>query len=721
MMKRFFRWGAALLTVCLAAACSDDYDDSELRAGLEDLQDRVTQLESRLTALNGEIRTMDALVKKLETNVSVLKVERSADGKSYTIYFSDDTTATIRDGADGKDGVDGAAGKDGRDAPVIGVKEEDGVYYWAQTVDGQTTFITVDGEKLRVTAEITPPCLSVDAEGYWTISYDGGATWSRIADSTGAPVKAVTDDGDRVEDSFFSAVTDDDENVYFTLANGEVITVAKRSDFYLILRKAPDTATFVYGETKTYGIESRGVEETILTKPDGWRVALRDDVLSVTAPAADAAGFETEGTVAVIYFDGSDRSSVAKLNVVVEKSQTGVTEGEDFTVDIQEVTDRSVTARITPADASAEYYAAAYDAEAYEQKGETAVVTELKAMLDYYLQYGMLDYYRDMFLHKGVYTYTGSNLTAGKSFYLLVFGLAEGSSAMTVTTGVMKVPFKTTAPEIVNTKYRLNVENITWFGVDYSVVPTDDLAYMHGIVKKSAFADAEGNPLTDAQVAEAFVKEYETRYFDELYMDRTVAWTDLSSSQTQRQSVPRVWLRENELVSEAIRPLAADTEYCLLAFGVDGKEIRTDVAKKEFRTPAFRATENCTFEIEATVSRQNVDIEVTPSNRNLTYICHIDRSSNYYDFENDMQYAADDLFWTKYGLAEGASFADELLTGAVSLRAQDLWASTGYVIYAYGCTADGVITTPLTMIRVLTEAGSDTASASKAPRLMRVR
>jgi 7-cyano-7-deazaguanine synthase in queuosine biosynthesis len=46
------------------------------------------------------------------------------------------------------------------------------------------------------------------------------------------------------------------------------------------------------------------VAETILTKPDGWRVALKDDVLSVTAPAADAAGFEAEGTVAVIYFDG---------------------------------------------------------------------------------------------------------------------------------------------------------------------------------------------------------------------------------------------------------------------------------------------------------------------------------------------------------------------------------------------------------------------------------
>ena len=60
-------------------------------------------------------------------------------------------------------------------------------------------------------------------------------------------MKAVTDDGSSIQDSFFSAVTQDDGNVYFTLTDGSVITVAKRMDFYLILRKAPDVAPFVYG------------------------------------------------------------------------------------------------------------------------------------------------------------------------------------------------------------------------------------------------------------------------------------------------------------------------------------------------------------------------------------------------------------------------------------------------------------------------------------------
>jgi len=256
------------------------------------------------------------------------------------------------------------------------------------------------------------------------------------------------------------------------------------------------------------------------------------------------------------------------------------------------------------------------------------------------------------------------------------------------------------------------------------VVPSDDLHYFHGIVKKSAFTGGQGQPLTDAEVAAAYVKEYETRYYDELYMDdpTTIKWTDLSSCGTQRQVVPRAWIRENELANEAIRPLVAETDYCLIAFGVDGKELRTDVAKKEFRTPAFTPTEECTFDLDVTVSRQNLSIKVTPSNKNLTYICHLDKSATYYEFENDMQYAADDLFWTKYNLEAGRTLSDELLTGDIEMKAENLWASTGYVVYAYGCTADGVITTPLTSVRVLTEAGSDTPPATAAkPRLVRVR
>lgn len=109
-----------------------------------------------------------------------------------------------------------------------------------------------------------------------------------------------------------------------------------------------------------------------------------------------------------------------------------------------------------------------------------------------------------------------------------------------------------------------------------------------------------------------------------------------------------------------------------------------------------------------TVSRQNLNIKVTPSDPDMSYICHVDRSSVYEEFEDDMQFAADDLFWAKYN----GTFDKDLISGEATLKAENLWASTGYVVYVYGCTADGVITTPLTVTRVLTEAGSDNPPVS---------
>ena len=42
------------------------------------------------------------------------------------------------------------------------------------------------GAKLRVTGESVKPVMSVDDEGYWTISYDGGKTSERILDAAKA-------------------------------------------------------------------------------------------------------------------------------------------------------------------------------------------------------------------------------------------------------------------------------------------------------------------------------------------------------------------------------------------------------------------------------------------------------------------------------------------------------------------------------------------------------
>ena len=57
-MKHFILWGLTLAAVVLGG-CSDDYDDTELRTGLNDLRDRVAKLETQLTKLwSGNWRAM---------------------------------------------------------------------------------------------------------------------------------------------------------------------------------------------------------------------------------------------------------------------------------------------------------------------------------------------------------------------------------------------------------------------------------------------------------------------------------------------------------------------------------------------------------------------------------------------------------------------------------------------------------------------------------------
>ena len=165
------------------------YDDGDLQKDIENLNSQYSSLESRIAALeeqvnqmNTNISSIQTIVNALQSNVYVSKVETLADG--YQIYFTDNTTATIRNGKDGQKGEDGKDGQAGKDAPVIGVAQEDGVYYWTLTVDGKTDWLLDNGEKLRVTGKDGhTPVVTIGADGYWYI------------DGVNTEVKAAGEDG----------------------------------------------------------------------------------------------------------------------------------------------------------------------------------------------------------------------------------------------------------------------------------------------------------------------------------------------------------------------------------------------------------------------------------------------------------------------------------------------------------------------------------------------
>ena len=217
---------AVIVSLSTVAGCSDDYDDSQLRGDLSELSGRVEKLEQSVAKLNGDYTALSGIVDALEGKVYVSKVDPIADG--YRITFSDGTTAEIKNGAAG------AA------APVIGIdKDTDGLYYWTRTIDGKTEWLlNEENEKMPVSG--VTPVMGVDAEGYWTISYDGGTTSSRVVDSEGNPVAALQDT------SFFESVTYDDSYVYITLNHdaGTVTKLATGAVLYPSIKGAEELADF---------------------------------------------------------------------------------------------------------------------------------------------------------------------------------------------------------------------------------------------------------------------------------------------------------------------------------------------------------------------------------------------------------------------------------------------------------------------------------------------
>lgn len=198
----------------LFAACSDPFDDSEIRKDITDLQERVAALEKICKEMNNNITAMQTIVNALQNNdyvTGVTPVTENGKVIGYTITFTKSQPITIYHG-----------GTDGKNSHthIIGVKEDtDGVYYW--TLDGEW-LTDDDGNKIKAVGTdgkdgITPQ-LKIE-EGYWYISYDNGASWKMLGKATG-------EKGEK-GDSFFNSVSQDEQHVYFTLSDGTTLKVPK--------------------------------------------------------------------------------------------------------------------------------------------------------------------------------------------------------------------------------------------------------------------------------------------------------------------------------------------------------------------------------------------------------------------------------------------------------------------------------------------------------------
>ena len=256
-MKQIFGYCLFAITLIIAG-CSDPFDDSKIWDKLNNHENRIATLEELCRQMNTNISSLQTIVTALQNNdyvTGVAPVTKNGETIGYTITFTKSQPITIYHGENGKDGQNGTNGADGKDGstPVIGVKmDDDGVYYW--TLNGEW-LTDKNGNKIKAVGTdgkdgqdgqngtngnngqngingadgkdgITPQ-LKIE-EGYWFISYDNGATWTKLGKATGEDGKdgANGTNGTNGVDgeSFFQSVdTSNQEYVVFTLADGTEI------------------------------------------------------------------------------------------------------------------------------------------------------------------------------------------------------------------------------------------------------------------------------------------------------------------------------------------------------------------------------------------------------------------------------------------------------------------------------------------------------------------
>ena len=324
------------LLVCglLLFGCGDKYDDSALRNDLNDLENRVTKLEELCKQMNTNISSLQKIVDALQDNLSISKVEQISDG--YIIYFSDGSTATIKNG------------KDSGDAPVIGVKQDtDGCYYWtldgkwltdekgnkvkAQGTDGKDGVDGedgndgidgedgVDGTNGKDGKDGITPQLKIE-NGRWMLSMDNGKTWTDIGQATGADGTDGEDgvDGKDGTNGIFKSVTEDNDNVYFTLEDDSVITIPKSDNSkFAIVFDTTDIAILNGGESKTIFYTITDATENTIVKAiaqDGWKVKVDAASMDKGAITITAPNPIVESEILVFANDGSYRTVMVSLN-----------------------------------------------------------------------------------------------------------------------------------------------------------------------------------------------------------------------------------------------------------------------------------------------------------------------------------------------------------------------------------------------------------------------
>ncbi|MCH5335603.1 MAG: DUF4957 domain-containing protein [Alistipes sp.] len=345
---------AAMLAV-VGAGCQQSEID-EIKRDIDQIDRRLQALETQVKALNDNVAALSTLL-----NGATINSVSESDG-TYTITLSNGEVITLTQGSEG-----------GYLTPIVSVDSEG---YWQVSLDGGTQFERItgpDGQPVRAVAEpgdpgdagtdgVTPK-FKVDSDGYWTVSYDEGANYERVTDPDGQPVKATEG---RQQDKFFADVTVEEDAFVLELLNGQTYRIPIASGFLCKIDNSEEVVYFAQGETRTFDVELQGVVATIVSAPEGWSAELKalaqapesgaNHTLTVTSPAATRATADSRIDLAILAVSQTGLSTIAKMAVATNDLVLHTPRVVSVTVDGSQTTENSLTFSVVTDDAKSWKY-----------------------------------------------------------------------------------------------------------------------------------------------------------------------------------------------------------------------------------------------------------------------------------------------------------------------------------------------------------------------------
>ena len=283
-MRKSVNFILILLSSAILFSCS--YDDDFLKEEIE-------KIKTDLSALTTQANSLQTMVEALNAGKVITKVDNMANGKGYKITFNDGTSMDVTNG---------------ENAPVVGVKEFEGEYYWAITANGVIDFVLdKDNNKLVVSGKDgKTPAMEIDAEGYWTVN------GVRMKDAEDKPVKAQGD-------SFFKGMEETEDSVTFIMANGSTIVMPKAGGTYLKFENESNEPFFVIDAGKSIKMKIKVSNITsleLIQVPTGWKAFLHvpNKELQIIAPMEDTYGVK-EVIIRGLDKNGMVYQAIAKVSV----------------------------------------------------------------------------------------------------------------------------------------------------------------------------------------------------------------------------------------------------------------------------------------------------------------------------------------------------------------------------------------------------------------------